>query len=276
MDQQTAVPKMIRSCTDCGQEFTDLTLAGAQFGRYCPDCREQRTRQLELDRQQHHQASLAHHRQEWLSDPVRGIPPRFQGMTWHDFKYDHGGEKNRRKVEELQDYAASFPVEQMPKGVKSLLVTREVNGVGKTMLACLILQDIINRFDQTAREHSPFQFWSVGRVKQRLRAAERFGSNETVKQVIQNFATMWLLVLDDVGKEKLAGADTAFSCDMYYTIINERYNNRLPIILTSNLSFEPVDRDGLCLTDLVSRAGVSRLMEMTDGTAYVIEGEERR
>jgi hypothetical protein len=38
-----------------------------------------------------------------------------------------------------------------------------------------------------------------------------------------DFATMGLLVLDDVGKEKLEGADAAFTYEIYYTIINERY-----------------------------------------------------
>ena len=80
---------------------------------------------------------------------MRGVPPRFQEMTWDDFRYDKGGENNRAKVEELREYAANFPVEAPPKDFPSLLIAREVNGVGKTMLASLIHKDIINRFDLT-------------------------------------------------------------------------------------------------------------------------------
>ena len=97
-----------------------------------------------------------------------------------------------------------------------------------------------------------------------------------MEEVYRDFATVRLLLIDDVGKEKLDGADTAFIQEAYFTIINERYNANLPIILTSNLNFDPWVPGGLCLENIMGRAAVSRLMEMTLGTAYIIEGEDRR
>ena len=52
------------------------------------------------------------------------------------------------------------------------------------------------------------------------------------------------------GIKRLAGADAAFTYDMYYTIINERYDAQLPVILTSNLHFEPWAGGGLSLATL--------------------------
>ncbi len=270
-----ARPRIIFICEECGQDFEGYTFVGTS-SRYCRKCNSKRLEEFEAEQTDKREQSLAYRHQEWLSDSIRGIPRRYCGLSWEDFNFDRGGEENRGKVEELREYAKNFPVEKMPFGIKSLLITREVNGVGKTLLACLILQDIIHRYEQMGRERCPFQFWPVGRLKQRLRAAERFGGPESVEDVYRDFATMWLLVLDDVGKEKLEGADAAFTFEMYYTIINERYNAQLPIILTSNLSLDPWRPKGLSLADLMGRAGVSRLMEMTLGTAYVIEGEDRR
>ena len=88
---------------------------------------------------------------------------------------------------------------------------------------------------------------------------------------------MWLLVLDDVGKEQLTGAEATFSHEMYYNIINTRYNADLPLVITTNLNFSPWRNDGgPDLVDLMGPGAVSRLVEMTGGQVYIIDGEDRR
>ena len=82
MNQQSAATKLIRPCDDCGEQVEVILYSGLQLGRSCGPCREKRMRLEELDRQQRHIASLARHREEWLTDPVRGIPPKFQGLSW--------------------------------------------------------------------------------------------------------------------------------------------------------------------------------------------------
>ncbi len=51
-------------------------------------------------------------------------------------------------------------------------------------MAGMSFQEIINRFDQTARQHSPFPFWPVGQ------AEERFGSSDWVDDVIRHFVSV--------------------------------------------------------------------------------------
>ncbi len=275
MNDQQAVGEKKFTCEDCGEEYEGYSFLGSR-SRYCSKCKSKRMRNLEGQQAEERERELEFTRQAWLSDPIRGIPRQYRALNWTDFLFDRGGENNDGKVQRFQEYAAGFPVGQTPFGVESLLITRDLNGVGKTLLGSLILKDMINRCEEIARKCSPFQFWPISRVKQRLRSAERYSSLESVEEVYRDFATVRLLLIDDVGKEKLDGADAAFIQEAYFTIINERYNANLPIILTSNLNFDPWVPGGLCLENIMGRAAVSRLMEMTLGTAYIIEGEDRR
>ena len=266
------------TCEGCGQQYKTSyrRFQGFPTSRYCPDCREARDRALEAERREIHEKSLAYQRGLWLEHAITGIPLRYRGQRWEDFLFDQGGDANRRRVDLVHQYAEEFPVESSPAGVRSLVLASEMNGVGKTMLACLMLKRIMERFDDNRWERCPFQLWTVGAMRRRLRRAERFGSEETQEDVVRDFATMRLLVLDDVGKEQLAGTEAAFAYEMYFTVINDRYNALLPVVLTSNLNFSPWREGGPSLVDLMGRASVSRLVEMTSGQVVVIEGSDRR
>ena len=183
---------------------------------------------------------------------------------------------NEDPVSQLREYAETFPVDRRPKGAQSTLIVRDINGVGKTHLTCAILHTIIDRSTEIDREVCPYQFWPIYRIKQRLLDAQRFNGSETVAQVYADFASMWLLVIDDVGKDLPSGYEAAAAYEMYFTIINERYNAQLPVIISSNLAFAPWAPEGLCLQDLMGKACASRLMEMTGGVEYVIAGDDRR
>jgi DNA replication protein DnaC len=202
---------------------------------------------------------------------------RYRHAEWGDFRFDRGGEANRAKVNEFREYAESFPVEGKPTGVRSLMLASEVNGVGKTLLECLMLKDIIMRFEGIGREVCPYQFWPVYRIKQRIKAAERYGGPETVEDVYKDLCSVvWLLVIDDVGKERLDGSDAGFTYDMYFSILNGRYNEDLPVIISSNLIYKPWVHNGLSLIDVIGLPAVSRLCEMTHSQVYIIEGESWR
>jgi hypothetical protein len=50
----------------------------------------------------------------------------------------------------------------------------------------------------------------------------------------------------------------------------------LPVVITSNVEYRPFVEGGFTLYDVMGNAGASRLMEMTQGITYLIEGEDRR
>ena len=270
--------QIICQCDDCGSEFDarGQVVSDRFLGRtgpmYCSACREARLRARDLAEKLAHEARLAFQRTTWAHDRDRGIPEKFWNASFDNF--DPVG--NQTAVQELREYAEAFPVDGRPKGVKSLLLTRDVNGVGKTHLACAVLRTIIEKFEKLDWERCPYQFWTAGKLKQRVRGGQRFGGAESEADVYQDLGSMWLLVLDDIGKEQLTGADVAATYEMYYTVINERYNAELPMVITSNLGFEPLPHGGLSIADLIGKAGASRLMEMTGRTEYVIAGHDRR
>ena len=263
------------ACPDCGNRFTRNSFMGYALQKYCPPCGEKRAASFEADRLVARAQSLAFMRREFKENPDWGIPQRYWANTWEHFRFDQGGESNRSVVEKLQQYAQEFPVTAPAAGTESVVLASPNNGVGKTMLAGLMLADIIGRFDQH-REKCPFQFWSAGRIRQRLATAERFGSSETVEDVYRDLSSVWLLILDDVGKEHADGRAGAQLYEMYFNILDARYNRNLPIVITSNLGPTPWEPGGLSLVDLMGRASVSRLSEMTGRVFHRIAGEDRR
>ena len=263
-------------CQDCGQPYSSPYFAGVVITKFCRPCTDARQVSWERDRQAVHRRSVANMQREFREAPQRGIPRRYRGFTWADFHFDRGGDGNRSRVAEIRAYADGFPVDGPPVGQSSLILSSPMNGVGKTMLASLLVGEIIGRYEDLGRERSPFQFWSMSDIRQRLKTADRFGSVETPEDVYRDFASMWLLVLDDVGKEQLDGRDAGLVYDMYFSIIDQRYNNQLPVVITSNLGAEPWEANGPSLVDLMGRASVSRLVEMTGGAVYRIDGEDRR
>lgn len=270
--------QIIMPCDDCGQDFDAVRQVvsdkylGRAGPRYCGPCRDIRLRALDVEEKAAHAVRLTRERSQWVHDKARGIPEKFWESSFDTFDSDG----NETVLQELRDYAEAFPVDTRPKRAKSLLITRDVNGVGKTHLACAVLRAIVEKVEEIDREVCPYQFWTAGKVKQRVGGAKRFGGAETEADVYRDFGTMWLLVLDDLGKEQLSGADASATYEMYYTVINERYNSELPMIITSNLGFRPWSPGGLSLVDLIGKAGASRLMEMTGGIEYVIAGKDRR
>ena len=265
-------------CADCGQEFNaKAALAVQAFTRkrqplYCHFCRAKMVRQGQVEQTRRHEVTLAYWRNEWLSKA--GLP--FAYLLKNFDNYDPAF--NEPRVALLRAYVEAFPVDQRPTNYPSLIITARNNGVGKTHLSCAMLQGIIARFENLAYEHSPFRFYTAPALKHRILDAQRFTSKDTLVTVYEELASLWLLILDDVGKEKLTGADAGTMGEIYFSIINDRYNAGLPLVLTSNLGFEPWEAGGLCLEDVIGWAACSRLKEMTGspGQQIVIAGEDRR
>jgi DNA replication protein DnaC len=259
---------------ECGREFEERAseFMGFRFPTFCPECRNKKVIDFNLHEAAVKARSKAYRRQEWWRAQ---IPQRFWEKTLDSFDPSDG--QNAAKVEAFRKYVETFPMDRSPHGFPSLLITRDVKGVGKTHLACGILREIIDRHPDPVSEGSPFQFWPAMSIKVRLQAAQRFSSTETTEQVYNHLSRVRLLVIDDVGQEMVGSEyDSTFLKEMYFGIVNGRYNNNLPMVITANLGFTPWEGSNITLTDLMGSAAVSRLMEMTGGIQYVVEGLDRR
>ena len=136
------------------------------------------------------------------------------------------------------------------------------NGTGKTQAASAIALAFIEKGKSV-------HFTSGGKVLSKLRDAMR--SDESEAEVFAELTTPDLLVIDDLGKEN----QTPWAVSMIYTAIDDRYNTRKPVVITSNYSKrELVARLSTAADSSTAEAIVSRLFEMT--AKIEMGGEDRR
>ena len=103
----------------------------------------------------------------------------------------------------------------------------------------------------------------------KLRDAMR--SDESEDEIFAELTMPDLLVIDDLGKEN----QTPWAVSMTYMAIDDRYNTRKPVVITSNYSkWELVSRLSVAADSSTAEAIVSRLFEMT--TKVEMGGEDKR
>jgi DNA replication protein DnaC len=125
------------------------------------------------------------------------------------------------------------------------LVLMGSHGTGKTHLAVAIAN---YRLDLGR----PAIFIVVPDLLDRLRATFSPSSDVTYDELFETARTTPLLILDDLG----AQSSTPWAQEKLYQIINERYNRRLPTVITTNLALDSMD------LRLRSRIGDANLAEL--------------
>lgn len=91
----------------------------------------------------------------------------------------------------------------------------------------------------------------------------RGGDNDARRRARDLASTTALVVLDDLGREKV----TEWTGETIYVLINERYEQRLPTIVTSNLTVKELAENGY--GPAISRLSEGgRLIEMATASDY--------
>ena len=145
-----------------------------------------------------------------------GMPAAWERRSLRDWNATTFDEQ---KALDIAKEALSAAIET--REIPSLYIVGTV-GTGKTMLASCLARDL-------HRAEKPAMWSSVGAMLSDIKAA--FGSREiTEQEVLGKYQTTPLLVLDDMGKEKA----TIWSTEQLFRVIDARYNNELPTIVTSN------------------------------------------
>jgi DNA replication protein DnaC len=166
-------------------------------------------------------------------------------------------------------------------GYTSLLLVGS-KGTGKTLAATAIAIDHIRRQAQRDAEplEPPTTFMNVRSMRPLRRGGVRFavvsdlmlevrrtfsrGSDETEADVIDGYRRTGLLILDDLGTSN----PSAHTSKVLYDIINHRYANQLPMILTSNYSLAKLARF-LSPSEDITEA--ERLIDRIRAMAFPIE-----
>ena len=177
---------------------------------------------------------------------------------------------NRRYVNcSLENFDGQFPIKA------PCFITGPV-GTGKTHLAVgYFRQHIINRINSEPENGwymAPQVTAQDGRVVRavdlfkEIRDCFRENSENTESQLLDDYGNTKLLVIDDLGTEKV----TDFVEQTLYDIIDHRYAEELPIIITSNLSISKLAAHYKNHGDRLA----SRICGM--GEVYEIKAKDRR
>ena len=97
------------------------------------------------------------------------------------------------------------------------------NGTGKTWLAGCIANALMDK-------RVPVLITSMIRLA---------GYDEDTTEIIRRMRRAKLLVLDDLGAER----DTSFRMEQVFSVIDARYNSRLPMIVTTNYDMKDMKND---------------------------------
>lgn len=145
----------------------------------------------------------------------------FNGSSFEDFDASVPG--TDRAYEEAMNFAQN-PVERW-------LVLSGPVGVGKTHLAVAIAQHVIERHQMNA------YFAAVPDLMDHLRSTFAPGTDEAYDERFEEIRNAQLLVLDDLGTENA----TPWAREKLYQIINHRYVERLPTVITTNVDLRTID-----------------------------------
>lgn len=180
---------------------------------------------------------------------------KFQQCTFENFEID---QSNKQYFNIAKRYTDRF--KEMKKENLGLLLTG-ATGTGKTYLAFCIANELLSKMVPVIAISS---IGLLSRIKETYNSYGKEGEFE----IINNLKNASLLILDDLGAEN----NTSWSKEKLYEIIDSRYRDGKPIIITTNLTTDQL-KEKLAGDDGVYRT-YDRIIEMC--TPIEVKGKPRR
>jgi DNA replication protein DnaC len=183
---------------------------------------------------------------------------RFKNRTFENFRIL---DDNKTVFETAQKYAMEFE-KYKAEGVG--LNFNGTFGAGKTHLAAAIANYLINN-------GIPVIFGTVINLLGKLK--ESYNNDGSEAEILGLYGTVDLLILDDLGKERV----NEWVLEKLYHIINERYENNLPLVITTNYDIDDLtQRFTTKSNEETAKAITSRLWEMCRGQEMNFEDFRKR
>ena len=175
-----------------------------------------------------------------------------------NYKFDNfeTNNSNKKVFNNLKNYS-----EKLVNGIeKKGLILVGNNGVGKTHLACSIANKLIEN-------GIPVIYGTLINLLAELRNSYDTDNDISEMEIIKLYENVALLIIDDLGKEK----PSEWGLEKLFTIINSRYENNLPVIITTNYNQNSlVERLSLNGEIETAKLIISRLYEM----CYLVKIED--
>ena len=192
------------------------------------------------------------------------IPARYRGVSFdrppvsdmaRDMTTRHVVQAARNYVENLDENLTQG------KGIWFMGGT----GTGKTTLGMLIASEALKAGKSVGIYFAPKL---LTRIRQTYQEAE---TENAYALFFERVTSVDLLYIDDLGSERR----TDWVVEQLYAVVNERYENQKPLLVTSNAGSEVVDEGPRQLTEQIGSRTVSRLIEIC-GDPLPLLGEDHR
>ncbi len=262
MDKEIKMIPLI--CKECKQEYEarEIDVLGMKmvFGKdYCSACSKKKLEEEEQRNVRLHELELKNKRELWQN--TCRIPLRFVAQRFDTFQSNRSKSLSNA-YKDCVDYAEKFSIRGC-RGYRSLVLYSEgVWGVGKSHLVTSIAHHILDKSEGEIG-YCPVRYTSEPNLFLRIRSTfnrqQGEGYHETEAVIFRELTTVPLLIIDDVGKEEVS--DPRFVQRVLFAIINGRYDNMLPVIITANSNTDILERH--LGGDRGNSATFDRLTEMT-------------
>jgi len=250
------------NCRVCSKEFDAVAYEKdgvlKPLGSTCPECQNKEKEKRDAEYAELERVRLVNYTKQRKDELRKQIPLKFRSATFKN--YDA----------KLQPIAYKLMSNYFEESV--ILSSPNIWGVGKTHLVCALINKLIDdaKPDQHRRIPSPFYFTTESNLLLRIRNTfkNKDEDSEDEETIYKEIKRHLIVVIDDVGK--VIPADLAFLQRVYFQIINDRYNDNLFVILTTNLDLKQ-------LSQYIGVACADRLYEMCGKENIVVmKGESYR
>src|SRR3989344_1435394 len=219
-ENEPAPPPTI--CKRCGgkSEPKFITILGWRRQEHCESCSkivaEERERET-ADRERKEKIVRL-----FETSGMRGI--------MRDMTFDSFNQQRRGKIyEAAKRYAEDFT----PQTNTGLILFGKA-GAGKTHLAVAIARYVIEQKQIAARVARTVEL--LADIRQTFSEHDGYRAESEI-ELIRKFTSVSLLVLDDLGAEKISD----WVKEVFYRIIDERWLEQRPVIVTSNLNIKELE-----------------------------------
>lgn len=249
------IHKEFKKCGFCGKELKPIGL-DYLYANISPDvikyercdCNKAQEYWKKIDEQQYETEKRKHFR-DIINKLYKQnyVGRKFQNLNFENFNINSG---NEIAVKVANDYTSKCITKKQTKG---LIITGE-SGLGKTHLAASIANKLIKNG----------KIVLMGRLTTLLdMLKETFRDNtKSENELIELYSNVDMIIIDDLGTEKIS----QWALEKLYTIIQNRNENRLPIIITTRFDKHGlIERFNQSQDEQLVDAIISKLYQMCYG-----------
>ena len=215
-------------CRMCGAPAREVEYKGRMVpGFYCQKCGDEMDAILKAEDEEREAAKDRAYKErtrQLFEQSNLGV--KFERATFDAWERRDG---TQAAFNACQKWACNWP----PKNGQGLVIEGPT-GSGKTHLAAAITHELLDKGVEVI-------FQSVPDLLLRIRGSYNRNAEFTEEQIIRRLVDIELLVLDDLGAEKM----TDWTETTIYNLIDQRYRHERPVIITTNLNLSEIgDRIG--------------------------------